>query len=62
MFTLPQARAARRATQDEAGATSTEYGILVSFIAVALVIGVTLFGDAVNTVYVGLSDWVSSTF
>lgn len=56
------ARAWSRVSPEETGATTTEYGILVSFIAVALVIGVSLFGGAINTVFVGLSDWVAGTF
>ncbi len=32
----------------ERGATATEYGLLVGFIAIAIVLGVTAFGLAVN--------------
>lgn len=56
------ARACSRVSTEETGATTTEYGILVSFIAVTLVIGVSLFGGAINNVFVGLSDWVAGTF
>lgn len=62
MFRRHAARACRPVSTEETGATTTEYGILVSFIAVTLVIGVSLFGDAVNSIYVGLSDWVAATF
>lgn len=62
MFTSRAARAFPRVSPDETGATTTEYGILVSFIAVTLVIGVSLFGEAINNIYVGLSDWVAATF
>jgi len=62
MSTSRAARACSRVSPDETGATTTEYGILVSFIAVTLVIGVSLFGEAINNIYVGLSDWVAATF
>jgi pilus assembly protein Flp/PilA len=37
------------------GATATEYALLVAFIAVAVVGGVTFFGKALNTFFLGLS-------
>lgn len=33
----------------EKGATATEYGLLVAFIAVIIIVGVTAFGTALNT-------------
>jgi pilus assembly protein Flp/PilA len=36
------------APRDERGATATEYGLLVGFIALAIVIGVTAFGTALD--------------
>jgi pilus assembly protein Flp/PilA len=41
--------------RDQRGATATEYGILVSFLAMALVLGVTFFGTALNLHYVGMT-------
>lgn len=37
----------------EKGATATEYSLLVAFIALLIIAGVTLFGNALN-------DWFSS--
>lgn len=41
--------------QDQRGATATEYGILLSFLALALVLGVTAFGNALNLHYLGMT-------
>jgi pilus assembly protein Flp/PilA len=38
----------------ERGATATEYAILVAFIAVVIVVGVTAFGSQLNTFFNGL--------
>jgi pilus assembly protein Flp/PilA len=35
-------------SKDERGATATEYGLLVAFIALAIIVGVTAFGNALN--------------
>lgn len=48
------------ARRSERGATATEYGLLVLFIAIAIVVGVTAFGTALNTVYDGLATVVTS--
>ena len=45
---------------DQRGATATEYGILVSFLAMALVLGVTAFGQALNLHYQGLAASLSA--
>lgn len=42
---VPFSTAARR---DERGATATEYGILVGFLALAITVGVTAFGNSLN--------------
>lgn len=34
--------------RDEKGATATEYGLLVAFIAFLIIVGVTAFGNALN--------------
>ncbi|RAX47020.1 Flp family type IVb pilin [Arthrobacter sp. AQ5-06] len=41
--------------QDQRGATATEYGILLSFLALAIVLGVTAFGQALNLHYMGMT-------
>ena len=45
--------------RDERGATATEYGLLVGFIAIVIVVGVGLFGEALNTYFDGLATWLS---
>lgn len=45
---------------DQRGATATEYGILVAFLAMALVIGITAFGQALNLHYQNLATTLSS--
>jgi pilus assembly protein Flp/PilA len=45
----------QRSPQDR-GATATEYAVLVAFIALVIVVGVALFGNALNTLYVSITD------
>ncbi|WP_024367156.1 Flp family type IVb pilin [Arthrobacter sp. TB 26] len=47
-----------RFISEEAGATATEYSILVGFIAIVIVAGVGAFGTALNVYFNGLSDGV----
>lgn len=47
------------ARKDE-GATATEYGLLVAFIAFLIIAGVTLFGDALNLYFDGLATEVGT--
>ena len=44
--------------ESEKGATATEYGLLVGLIALAITIGVGLFGTALNTFFGGLATTV----
>ena len=37
--------------REDRGATATEYALLVSFIAIAIIVGVTAFGGALNTFF-----------
>ncbi len=46
-----------RLASDE-GATAAEYGLLVALIALIIVVGVGLFGEALNTFFSGLADTV----
>lgn len=46
--------------RDERGATATEYGLLVGFIAIAIVAGVSLFGTSLNTYFDGLAAWLTA--
>jgi len=44
--------------ESEKGATATEYGLLVGLIAIIIVVGVGLFGKALNTFFAGLATTV----
>ena len=46
--------------RDERGATATEYGLLIGFIAIAIVVGVGLFGSALGAYFSGLATWIST--
>ena len=43
----------------EKGATATEYGLLVGLIALIIVGGVGIFGNALNTFFTGLGGTVA---
>lgn len=45
---------ARTWMEGDEGATALEYGILVAFIAVIIIVGVGLFGNALNDFFAGL--------
>jgi Flp pilus assembly pilin Flp len=45
-------------TRQDTGATATEYALLVAFIAIAIIVGVTLFGTALNTFFTNLATSV----
>ena len=45
---------------EEKGATATEYGLLVGLIALIIVVGVGLFGNALNTFFDGLATTVGT--
>ena len=45
---------------EDKGATATEYGLLVGLIALIIVVGVGLFGNALNTFFSGLATTVGS--
>lgn len=45
--------------KDERGATATEYGLLVAFIALAIIVGVTAFGNALNDFFNAIADEVA---
>lgn len=46
------------AHRTERGATATEYGLMVGFIAMVIVVGVALFGTALNALYDGFATWI----
>ena len=48
--------------RSECGATATEYGLLMAFIALAIVLGLTAFGNALNLVYQGFATFVANGF
>jgi pilus assembly protein Flp/PilA len=50
----------RRTTHDaERGATATEYALLVALIALVIVVGVGLFGTALNDFFSAIADTVT---
>ena len=49
-----------RRERDERGATATEYGLLVGFIAIVIVAGVGLFGSALGAYFGGLATWLGT--
>ncbi|MEA5453430.1 Flp family type IVb pilin [Sinomonas sp. JGH33] len=51
---------ASAAGPDESGSTSTEYAVLVGFIAFAITAGATIFGTALGNVYFTLAHVLSS--
>jgi pilus assembly protein Flp/PilA len=40
--------------KDEKGATATEYGLLVAFVAIAIILAVTVFEDALSAFFTRL--------
>jgi pilus assembly protein Flp/PilA len=45
--------------KDESGATAVEYGLIATLIAVAIMIGATQLGGALNDRFSGLADSVN---
>ena len=45
--------------EKDRGATATEYAVLVAFIAIAIIAGVTFFGNALSTWFHNLSGRVT---
>ncbi len=48
--------------RDDRGATATEYGILAGFVALALIVGIQIFGSALTDYFGTLAQWVTDTF
>ncbi|MFN2518930.1 MAG: Flp family type IVb pilin [Jatrophihabitantaceae bacterium] len=46
--------------EGDRGATATEYALLVAFIAIAIIAGVTLFGNALNNFFGNLATKVGA--
>jgi len=44
-----------RLQREETGATAVEYGLIVGFIALAIIAGVTLFGGALNQMFIDMT-------
>ena len=55
LYTLLETMRSRR---DERGATATEYGLLVAFIALLIIVGVTALGDQLNNFFGNLATAV----
>ena len=45
---------------DERGATATEYGLLVGFIAIVIVAGVSFFGESLDDYFNFLGTWLTT--
>lgn len=45
---------------DEKGATATEYALLIAFVALAIIVGATLFGTALSNWFSSLADNIAS--
>ena len=54
-FLFLKAWVATRVSEDR-GATMVEYGLLVAFIALVALVGVTALGGALNTLFQGIAD------
>jgi pilus assembly protein Flp/PilA len=50
-----------RFRQDDKGATAIEYGLIAALIAVAIIVGATLLGNTLNTLFADIADTVGST-
>jgi pilus assembly protein Flp/PilA len=46
----------RAALRDDEGATAVEYGLLVTFIAIVIIVGVSAFGTHLNDVFTNLTS------
>jgi pilus assembly protein Flp/PilA len=44
----------------EEGATATEYGVLVAFIAILLIAGASYFKDALNAFFTDIGDYIGT--
>ena len=49
-----------RTRRDEKGATATEYGLLVAFIALLIIVGVTALGTNLNAFFQDLANQVAA--
>ena len=49
-----------RPVRDERGATATEYGLLVGFIALIIVVGVGFFGTTLDAYFADLATWLAT--
>jgi pilus assembly protein Flp/PilA len=51
-----QSYIATREASEDRGATMVEYGLIVAAIALVVVVGATVFGDALSSFFSGLAD------
>jgi pilus assembly protein Flp/PilA len=51
----------KRFSRDDAGATATEYAMLVVFVALAIAVGAQTLGGGINTIYSNISATISGT-
>ena len=50
----------RRLTRDRKGATAIEYGLIATFIAVAIIAGATALGDSLDAMFLDVSTQIGS--
>ena len=46
--------------KDESGATAIEYGLIATFIAVAIIAGATALGDSLDAMFLDVSTQIGS--
>ena len=51
----------RKLAVEEDGAPATEYALLAALVAVAMILGATFLGSALNLIFNGLGNKVNST-
>lgn len=59
VYTYLRSLIAGRVAEDR-GATAAEYGLLLAFIALAIIIGVTAVGTNLNAFFQGLADDIAN--
>ena len=52
-------RCPRTLVHDESGATGVEYGVMLALIAVGALVAVQALGNAINTMWLNLTDYLS---
>jgi len=56
LYMFLQTFVADRIKRDDRGATAVEYGLIVTVIALVMVVGATLLGDALSALFSDIAD------